>query len=111
MAICFSTAWEAKVVINAWWVRHDQVSRTAQTGEFLPSGSFMIRGKRNFLPSCQLQLGFGLMFNIVDDELVKENDDVSLEDESAGSESESETEAVNNVDVNETLNFPMYKWI
>ena len=26
MAISYSSAWEAKIVINAWWVRHDQVS-------------------------------------------------------------------------------------
>lgn len=25
IAICYSSAWEAKVVINAWWVQHDQV--------------------------------------------------------------------------------------
>lgn len=25
MAISYSSAWEAKVVINAWWVRDDQV--------------------------------------------------------------------------------------
>lgn len=25
IAICYSSAWEAKVVINAWWVRDDQV--------------------------------------------------------------------------------------
>lgn len=43
-AICYSVAWEAKVVVSAWWVRHDQVSRTAPTGEYLPTGSFMIRG-------------------------------------------------------------------
>uniref|UniRef100_A0A7E4VFA8 NFACT-R_1 domain-containing protein n=1 Tax=Panagrellus redivivus TaxID=6233 RepID=A0A7E4VFA8_PANRE len=63
-AICFSTAWDAKIVINSWWVRHDQVSRTAQTGEYLPAGSFMIRGKKNFIPASQLQLGFGLLFRI-----------------------------------------------
>jgi hypothetical protein len=27
-----------------------QVSKTAPTGEYLPTGSFMIRGKKNFLP-------------------------------------------------------------
>uniref|UniRef100_A0A183CCC2 NFACT-R_1 domain-containing protein n=1 Tax=Globodera pallida TaxID=36090 RepID=A0A183CCC2_GLOPA len=58
MAVCFSSAWDAGVSVNAWWVRHDQVSRTAPTGEYIPAGAFMIRGKRNFLPSCQLQLGF-----------------------------------------------------
>lgn len=46
-----------------------KVSRTAQTGEFLPSGSFMIRGKKNFLPSCQLQLGFGLLFRLDDESI------------------------------------------
>lgn len=25
MAICYSAAWQAKVVTSAWWVRHDQV--------------------------------------------------------------------------------------
>lgn len=44
MAICYSVAWEAKVVVSAWWVFHEQVSRTAPTGEYLPTGSFMIRG-------------------------------------------------------------------
>ena len=26
MAICYSAAWEAKVVTSAWWVYHNQVS-------------------------------------------------------------------------------------
>lgn len=39
-----------------------QVSKTAPTGEFLPTGSFMIRGKKNFLPPQPLIMGFGLMF-------------------------------------------------
>ncbi|CAD5234023.1 unnamed protein product [Bursaphelenchus xylophilus] len=64
MAVCYSTAWEAKIAVNAWWVYHHQVSRTAQTGEYLPPGSFMIRGKKNFLPSVHLQLGFGLFFRL-----------------------------------------------
>lgn len=64
MATCHSTAWEAKIVINSWWVRHDQVSRTAPTGEYLPAGSFMIRGKKNYIPASQLQLGWGLMFRL-----------------------------------------------
>ncbi|KHN85122.1 Nuclear export mediator factor NEMF -like protein [Toxocara canis] len=45
------------------------VSRTAPTGEYLTPGSFMIRGKKNFLPSCQLQMGFGLMFKLDEDSL------------------------------------------
>lgn len=26
MAVCYSVAWEAKVLANAYWVHHDQVS-------------------------------------------------------------------------------------
>ncbi|CEF62205.1 Nuclear export mediator factor NEMF [Strongyloides ratti] len=75
MAICYSAAWEAKVVSNAWWVRHDQVSRTAPTGEYLPTGSFMIRGKKNYLPTSQLVMGFGVIFRIDDDSIERHKDD------------------------------------
>jgi predicted ribosome quality control (RQC) complex YloA/Tae2 family protein len=27
LAICFSKAWEEKVVVNAYWVHHDQVCK------------------------------------------------------------------------------------
>ncbi|KAK0404006.1 hypothetical protein QR680_017236 [Steinernema hermaphroditum] len=69
MAICYSTAWEAKVVVNSWWVRHDQVTRTAPTGEYLSTGSFMIRGKKNYLLGSQMQMGFGLLFQLDEDSL------------------------------------------
>ncbi|KAI6171914.1 Nuclear export mediator factor NEMF [Aphelenchoides besseyi] len=128
MAVCFSSAWEAKIVVNAWWVRHDQVSRTAPTGEYLPAGSFMIRGKKNFLPSVQLQLGFGLMFRLDEEstqrhlaekrekltsiseapsidqqseELSKvSEEDVELKDENDGQNSESDEEEFPDVEVN-----------
>lgn len=31
----------------------------------------MIRGKKNFLPSCQLQLGFGLLFRLDDESMAR----------------------------------------
>ncbi|XP_063983197.1 ribosome quality control complex subunit NEMF homolog [Diachasmimorpha longicaudata] len=64
MAVAYSVAWEAKVVAGAWWVHHDQVSKTAPTGEYLTTGSFMIRGKKNYLPPCQLAMGFGFLFRL-----------------------------------------------
>ncbi|CAG9539808.1 unnamed protein product [Cercopithifilaria johnstoni] len=70
MAVCYSSAWEAKVTTSAWWVHQHQVSRTAPTGEYLTPGSFMIRGKKNYLPTCQLQMGFGVMFQL-DEESVE----------------------------------------
>lgn len=63
-AMCRSSAWEAKVVTSAWWVRASQVSKTAPSGTFLPTGSFMIRGKKNFLDPNQLVMGFALLFKI-----------------------------------------------
>lgn len=64
MAISYSVAWDAKVVTNAYWVNSDQVSKTAPTGEYLGTGSFMIRGKKNFLPSCHLIMGLSLLFKL-----------------------------------------------
>ena len=64
MAISYSVAWDAKVVTNAYWVRSNQVSKTAPTGEYLGTGSFMIRGKKNFLPPCHLILGMSFLFKL-----------------------------------------------
>lgn len=35
---------------QAWWVHPSQVSKTPQAGEYLTTGSFVIRGKKNFVP-------------------------------------------------------------
>merc|ERR1712137_114451 len=64
MAICRSAAWNAKVVTSAYWVYSHQVSKTAPTGEYLTTGSFMIRGKKNFLPPAMLAMGFGVLFRL-----------------------------------------------
>lgn len=66
MAICYSVAWDAKVVTSAYWVKSEQVSKTAQTGEYLGTGSFVIRGKKNFLPQCHLTLGLSFLFKLED---------------------------------------------
>ncbi|XP_053489715.1 ribosome quality control complex subunit NEMF isoform X2 [Ictalurus furcatus] len=64
MSVCYSAAWDAKVITSAWWVHHNQVSKTAPTGEYLTTGSFMIRGKKNFLPPSYLIMGFGFLFKV-----------------------------------------------
>lgn len=66
MSVCQSKAWEAKIVTSAYWVLPDQVSKSAPTGEYLTTGSFMIRGKKNFLPPVQLVYGFGYLFKLDD---------------------------------------------
>uniref|UniRef100_G3U7B8 Nuclear export mediator factor n=1 Tax=Loxodonta africana TaxID=9785 RepID=G3U7B8_LOXAF len=40
------------------------VSKTAPTGEYLTTGSFMIRGKKNFLPPSYLMMGFSFLFKV-----------------------------------------------
>ncbi|WPH00092.1 Hypothetical protein R9X50_00291500 [Acrodontium crateriforme] len=67
LAVCTSSAWDSKAGMSAWWVNAEQVSKTAPTGEYLATGGFVIRGKKNFLPPAQLLLGFAVMFVISDE--------------------------------------------
>src|SRR5690606_32388782 len=71
MTVCRSNAWAAKIVIGAWWVHHHQVSKTAPTGEYLTTGSFMIRGRKNFLPPATLEMGFGLLFRLEESSIAR----------------------------------------
>ncbi|KAF4510041.1 hypothetical protein G6O67_001966 [Ophiocordyceps sinensis] len=64
LSVCSSEAWDSKAGMGAWWVNADQVSKSAPTGEFLPTGVFAVRGEKNFLPPAQLLLGLGVMFKI-----------------------------------------------
>jgi predicted ribosome quality control (RQC) complex YloA/Tae2 family protein len=59
-----SSAWDAKVTAAAYWVHPDQVSKTAPSGEYLTTGSMMIRGKKNYLPSQPLVMGIGWLFKL-----------------------------------------------
>ena len=60
--------WDSKIVANAWWVYPHQVSKTAPTSEYLTVGSFMIRGKKNFLPH-PLAMDFGILFRLAETSL------------------------------------------
>ena len=71
MAVSSSSAWESKAMMAAWWVNADQVSKTAPTGEYLSTGSFVIKGKKHFLPPAQLILGFGVMFRVSEESKAK----------------------------------------
>lgn len=62
LAVSSSSAWDSKAGMSAWWVNADQVSKSAPGGDFLPTGSFSVRGTKNFLPPAVLLLGFGILF-------------------------------------------------
>ncbi|MBN1389505.1 MAG: NFACT family protein [Candidatus Thermoplasmatota archaeon] len=58
-----SKAWHAKVgAAGGYWVLPDQVSRTPGSGEFLPKGSFIIRGKKNFIEKLPLEGAVGTVY-------------------------------------------------
>ncbi len=61
-ALCFSRAWNAQIgAAPAYWVMPDQVSKSPQSGEYLPSGAFIIRGKRNYFSKLSLELALGIV--------------------------------------------------
>lgn len=60
--ICHTKAWKSGVPDNAWWVNPEQVSKTTQPGEYVTTGSFIIRGKKNYIKNTKLELGLGILF-------------------------------------------------
>ena len=61
----YSSAWKNKVYsVDVYSVNSDQVSKTAASGESLGTGSFVIRGKREYFRKCELKLGIGYNLNI-----------------------------------------------
>lgn len=102
-AVCRSIAWENRVVTSAWWVAAHQVSKTAPTGEYLPTGAFVIRGKKNFLPSVQLVLGLGVMFRLDDASLAARLAREKAGSSSAGASSSWSSSAVSSVETEEPL--------
>jgi hypothetical protein len=60
--VCFSRAWKDGLYsADAYWVKPDQIKKGAPTGQFLPKGSFVIEGKRNYIKGIELRLAIGLM--------------------------------------------------
>lgn len=70
-AVCRSRAWQAKLLTSAYWVRAGQVSKKAPSGEYLSTGSFMIYGKKNYLPPMPLEMGFGVLFRVADEHVAR----------------------------------------
>ncbi|EQD44195.1 protein containing DUF814, partial [mine drainage metagenome] len=59
-AVAFSKAWRAgHASASAFWVRPEQVSKSAASGEFVPRGAWMIHGTKNFLKDLPLELALG----------------------------------------------------
>lgn len=92
MQVCHSQAWDSKIVTSAWWVYPHQVTKTAPTGEYLTVGSFMIRGKKNYLPPHPLIMGFGMLFRLDESSLGSHLNERRVRGEEEGTNDADESE-------------------
>ena len=58
---CYSKAWSQYSEVQSYWVLPEQVSKTPQSGEYVPKGAFIIRGKRNYC-KCNLEMAIGEIY-------------------------------------------------
>ncbi|TFF85977.1 MAG: fibronectin-binding domain-containing protein [Promethearchaeota archaeon] len=60
--VIYSSAWDSKYLsADAYWVEPDQVSQSPPSGQYLPKGSFMIRGNKNFVKNLPLKMTISLI--------------------------------------------------
>ena len=58
----FSSAWSKNLASqDVYWVEPEQVSKTPVSGEFVPKGAFIIRGHRNYIRGCKLEVSIGIV--------------------------------------------------
>jgi predicted ribosome quality control (RQC) complex YloA/Tae2 family protein len=61
-AAALSRAWrEGAGTADVYWVKVDQLSKSAPSGEYVPKGGFVVYGKRNWIRNVPLQLAIGLV--------------------------------------------------
>jgi predicted ribosome quality control (RQC) complex YloA/Tae2 family protein len=59
-AVAFSKAWRAGLAsASAFWVAHDQVSKSGGSGEFVAKGAWVVHGTKNVLKDLPLELALG----------------------------------------------------
>lgn len=57
-SILHSKEWKRGIAAGrGYWVKPSQVSKTAEAGESLPTGAFVVRGKRNYIDGLPLKAG------------------------------------------------------
>ena len=68
-AASYSRAWNQFGEASAYWVLPEQVSKTPESGEYVPKGAFIIRGKRNY-DRCKLEVAVGLVLTGEEEKLM-----------------------------------------
>ncbi|HNR45314.1 MAG TPA: NFACT family protein, partial [Methanofastidiosum sp.] len=60
-AVSFSSLWkDGYGGGDAYWVKPEQVTKEAPSGEYLKKGAFAIKGKRNYIKSVSIKLTIGI---------------------------------------------------
>jgi len=60
--LAWSRSWNAGGAHGTvYWVKPGQVSKTAETGEFIGKGAFIIRGERTWFRNLNIEIGLGLI--------------------------------------------------
>jgi len=61
-AMSASSAWNAKVSTSAWLLTGEELSKKDFDGTLISPGEFNYKGKKVYLPPCQLVMGFAFYF-------------------------------------------------
>jgi len=57
----YSRAWKENLrAIDVYWIKPEQVSKKPPSGEYLPRGSFMIYGTKNYIRGVPLEVAIGV---------------------------------------------------
>lgn len=61
LAASYSRAWKERLpAVDVFWVYGSQVSVAAPAGQYLPRGSFMVYGKKNYIRNVKLEVSVGI---------------------------------------------------
>eukprot|EP01138_Halocafeteria_seosinensis_P013098 gb/GECG01013376.1/.p1 GENE.gb/GECG01013376.1/~~gb/GECG01013376.1/.p1 ORF type:complete len:1207 (+),score=227.90 gb/GECG01013376.1/:1-3621(+) len=102
-AVNMSSQWNSGIPTSAWWVYAHQVSKTAPTGEYLSTGSFMIRGQKNMLPPVKMEMGMTVLFRVDDNCVANHLYDRGVRAELPPLSTEEESEDHDNINPDEKL--------
>src|SRR5215472_11171372 len=62
--VSFSRAWKDGLSsADAYWIEPNQIKKGAPTGQFLPKGSFVIEGKRNYIKDVEIRVAVGILWS------------------------------------------------
>ncbi len=95
----YSRAWKENWgVVEVFYVLPNQISKSPPSGEFLPKGSFIISGKKNFIKNAKTELTIGLKMTELEADSTNSNK-IYYPQIISGPESTIKNQAMINVDI------------